>query len=393
MNQNTQTFPIFAINELESIWREQSRLFLEETLNALLIEELTAFLGYKAHDKTGYNTGNSRNGYYNRTIQSGVGELHIRIPRDRLGLFEQHAIPPYARNTDALEVTVIQLYEHGVTTSEIADLIEKMYGHHYSKATISHMTESIRPLVEEFHKRQLSARYTVVYADATFISVRRDCVDKEALHVLVGITPEGKKEVLDYRLYPTESAENYEEMLCDLKDRGVTQIDVLVSDGLNGLQNALHRVFPGALHQSCWTHLQRTVERLVRPKDREAVQTELKEVYQMDITEEEANARLDAWLEKWSKKYPSLKKVFEKRDNLFSYLAFPEKIRRSLYTSNLIESLNSKIKRAIHKKEQFPNEESLDRFIFTICNDYNQKNFGRAHHGFKAASGVLLSHT
>lgn len=393
MNQNTQTTPIFAINEIESYMKEQLRLFLQEALNALLIEELTSYLGYEPYDTTGYNTGNSRNGYYDRTIASSVGELHIKIPRDRLGKFEQHTIPPYKRDTDALEATVIHLYEHGVTTSEIADLIEKMYGHYYSKETISNITEGIMPLVEEFHNRPLSPKYTVVYADATFISVRRDCVDKEALHVLVGITPEGTKEVLDYRLYPTESAENYEEMLRDLKDRGVEQIDVLVSDGLSGLKNALRHVFPDAKHQSCWTHLQRTVERNVRPKDREEAQSELKEAYQMDTTEEAANKRLDTWLDKWAKKYPSLKKVFEERDDLFSYLDFPIEIRRSLYTSNLIESFNSKIKKAIRKKEQFPNEESLDRFIFTICNDYNQKNFGKAHHGFKAASDRLLSRT
>lgn len=173
----------------------------------------------------------------------------IKIPSDRPGLFEQYTVPPYTRNTGALEATVIQLYEHGITTSEIADLIEKMYGHHYSRATISNMTESIAPLVEEFHQRKLSPGYTVIYADAPYISVRRDSVGREALHILVGITPEGNKEVLDDRLYPTESAENDEEMLRDLRNRGIAQIDLLVSDSLGGLENALNRVFPGAKHQ------------------------------------------------------------------------------------------------------------------------------------------------
>lgn len=285
MNQNTQTIPSLTINELESYMKEQLHQFLQETLNALLIEELTSYLGYEPYDTTGYITGYSRNGYYDRTIASSLGELHIRIPRDRLGKFKQHTIPPYKQDTDALEATVIHLYEHGVTTSEIAQLIEKMYGHYYSRETISNITESIMLLVEEFHYRKLSPKYTVVYADATYISVRRDCVDKEALHVLVGIMPEGHKEVLDYRLYPTESAENYEEMLRGLKDRGVTSVEVLVSDGLSDLKNALYRVFPGARHQFCWTHLLRTVERNVRPKDRAEAQTELKEVYQTDLEE------------------------------------------------------------------------------------------------------------
>lgn len=113
----------------------------------------------------------------------------------------------------------------------------------------------------------------------------------------------------------------------------------------------------------------------------------------MDTTEEAANERLDAWLDKWAKKYPSLRKVFEQRSNLFSYLAFPENIRRSLYTSNLIESINSKIKKAIRRKEQFPDEGALDRCIFTVCNDYNQKNFGKAYHGFRAVAAQLLSLT
>ena len=141
------------------------------------------------------------------------------IPRDRNGEFEQKLLQPYKRYSDNLETTVIHLYQKGITTGEIASLIEQMYGCHYTKGQVSNIAESLQNKVLAFHNRKLNKRYVVIYADATFLNVRRDCVDKEALHILMGITPDGKKEVLSYGLYPTESAENYSEMLTYIKTR------------------------------------------------------------------------------------------------------------------------------------------------------------------------------
>ena len=193
-------------------------------MNNLLKIELTQFLGYEKSSVLGYNTGNSRNGFYERDLDRSYGKLHIKIPRDINGHFEQQLIPDYARRTDELETTIITLYRKEITTREIAGLIEKIYGHHYSPATTSNITKAVADQVETFHKRQLYERYAVIFMDATYLNIRRDSVAKEPLHVLLSITPDGTREVLDYALYPTESAANYEEMMESIKRRGVKQV-------------------------------------------------------------------------------------------------------------------------------------------------------------------------
>lgn len=159
---------------------------------------------YEKYDPIGYNSGDSWNGIYIRQLMTKFGEITVEVPRDRKGDFKQQTIPVYKRNDDSLETTVIQLYQKGVTTSEIAELIEKMYGHYYTPATISNLTKQVEQQVNEFHSRPLQNRYVVIYGDATYLNVRRDSVAKEALHVLVGIDEYGHKEVLDYRLYKSE---------------------------------------------------------------------------------------------------------------------------------------------------------------------------------------------
>ena len=150
-----------------------------------------------------------------------------------------------------METTIIQLYKKGITTREISDLIEKMYGHYYTPQTVSNITKAIQNQVERFHNRPISDKYVAIYCDATYLNVRRDSVAKEALHIILGITVEGTKEVLDYALYPSESASNYQEMLLSLKNRGLEQVLLFITDGLNGIRNACLEVFPSAKHQAC----------------------------------------------------------------------------------------------------------------------------------------------
>ncbi|PWM76068.1 MAG: IS256 family transposase, partial [Bacillota bacterium] len=193
------------------------------------------------------------------------------VPRDRIGEFKQQTIPSYSRSDDYLEKTVIQLYSKGVTTREIADLIEKMYGQYYSPQTVSNITKTVQKQVEEFHNRKVEERYTAVYCDATYLNVRRDSVAKEALHILIGITENGTKEVLDYALFPSESAENYKEMLLNLQNRGLKQVLLFITDGLPQVRELLLESFPKARHQYCWTHLARNILKYIRAKDKAAV--------------------------------------------------------------------------------------------------------------------------
>ena len=384
---NTELMTALLKNEsLDDVFRSH----LEKAVNEVLKIELTAFLGYEKSSILGYNTGNSRNGFYERDLDTSYGKIHIRVPRDRAGLFEQQLIPDYARRTDELETTIITLYRKGITTREISDLIEKIYGHHYSPATMSNISKSLNDQVETFHHRPLSKRYVAIFMDATYLSVRRDSVAKEPLHVLLGITPDGTREVLDYALYPTESASNYEEMLASIKQRGVEEVLLFASDGLEGMRDAVKRQFPKAEHQQCWVHLSRTVARYIRNKDRKEVLGDLKKVYQAS-SEESAREQLEVFLEKHRKQYPRLRGIFERAvESLFKFYKFPAEIRRSLYTTNLIERSNKGLKHKSKTKEQFPNENSLDRFVCCYYSDLNRSYADRAQRGFHLVSAELL---
>lgn len=395
-NTNRRTDPMndFSTELIKSLYldenkfKEMMRELLEKTVNTLLEEELSGFLGYERYAYDGRKSGDSRNGSYARTVDSQFGELHITVPRDRSGEFHQHTVPEYARRTECLEQTVIQLYSHGVTTGEIADLIERMYGCYYSKATVSNLARTAENLAAQFHTRPVEARYAVIYCDSTYLHVRRDTVEPEALHIILGITPEGRKEVLDYALYPSESAQNYREMLEKLKERGLKEVLLFVSDGLTGLPNALREVFPKARYQSCWVHLSRNVFRLVRRKDRPEILTALKGVYTQE-TAEKARETLEAFLNTYAGKYPKLRTLLADNGNLFTFYGFPKEIRRSIYTSNLIERCNKDLKKNYKRKEQFPNEDSLERYVASVLSEYNRR-FGRlSHHGFSAAQAEL----
>ena len=294
-NVSTKILEALLKNEsIEEVFRQE----LENALDSLFTIELDAFLHYDKYDPAGYNSGDSRNGYYQRTLHTEYGDLSLKIPRDREGLFHQKTLAPYRRNSDSLENTIIQLYRHGITTREISDLIEKMYGQFYSPQTVSNIARSVETQVKEFHTRSVNSRYSVIFCDATYLNVRRDSVAKEALHVLVGVTPDGTKDLLDFALFPTESPENYREILNGLKERGLKEVLLFVTDGLKGLKKAVSEAFPMARYQSCWTHLCRNVMRHLRSKDKKAVMDDLKKVYTAK-SREDAEAALYGFFEKY----------------------------------------------------------------------------------------------
>ena len=368
-------------DSLNELFRNQ----LEEAVNQLLKVELTAFLDYEKYDPIGYNSGDSRNGSYQRTLDTKYGKITVDIPRDRNGDFHQQTVPRYQRNDGSLEDMVICLYRRGITTSEIAELIEKMYGSYYTPQTVSNITKAADELAKQFHERPLSARYSVVYADATYISIRRDSVAKEALHVLIGINEEGYKEILDYALFPSESAENYRQILKDLKKRGMEEVLLFVSDGLKELRNVFLEEYPKAKHQACWVHIDRAVSRNIRRQDSKEVFTDLKKIY-TSKTEEEAREEYEIFITKYETRYPRAVNVLKNCPSLFTFYSFPEGIWKSIYTSNLIEAFNKQLKRDMKKKEQFPNEDSLDRFTCVKAIDCNKRSSQKAMKGFIEAS-------
>ncbi|MBE9882683.1 IS256 family transposase [Enterococcus faecium] len=368
---------------------ELFRCHLELAVNSLLQAELTAFLDYEKYDRAGFNSGNSRNGNYSRSFRTEYGELNLVIPRDRNGKFSQQTLPAYKRTNDSLETTIIQLFQKGITMSEISELIEKMYGHHYTPQTISNMTKIVSEDIIAFKERSLESRYSVIFMDATHIPLKRQTVSKEAVYIVIGIRLDGTKEVLGFSLAPTESAYVWKEILQDLKDRGLKEVLLVVTDGLSGINDSIHSVYPNAQFQQCCVHISRNIAHKVRVSDRQEICSDFKLVYQAS-SKEEANNQIRFMIDKWEKQYPRVVKLLM-NPAILTFYNFPPSIRRTIYSTNLIEGFNKQLKKYTKRKEQFPNEESLERFLVSQFNNYNQKFLCRVHKGFKEIHDTLES--
>ncbi|WP_426288742.1 IS256 family transposase [Enterococcus durans] len=368
---------------------ELFRCHLELAVNSLLQAELTAFLDYEKYDRAGFNSGNSRNGNYSRSFRTEYGELNLVISRDRNGKFSQQTLPAYKRTNDSLETTIIKLFQKGITMSEISELIEKMYGHHYTPQTISNMTKIVSEDIIAFKERSLESRYSVIFMDATHIPLKRQTVSKEAVYIVIGIRLDGTKEVLGFSLAPTESAYVWKEILQDLKDRGLKEVLLVVTDGLSGINDSIHSVYPNAQFQQCCVHISRNIAHKVRVSDRQEICSDFKLVYQAS-SKEEANNQIRFMIDKWKKQYPRVVKLLM-NPAILTFYNFPPSIRRTIYSTNLIEGFNKQLKKYTKRKEQFPNEESLERFLVSQFNNYNQKFLCRVHKGFKEIHDTLES--
>lgn len=331
------------------------RRYLELAINSLLQAELTAFLDYEKYDRAGFNSGNSRNGNYSRSFKTEYGELNLVIPRDRNGEFSQQTLPAYKRTNDTLETTIIQLFQKGITMSEISDLIERMYDHYYTPQTISNMSKIVSEDVLAFKEKTLEAKYSVIFMNATHIPVKRKTVSKEAVYIVIGIRLDGTKEVLGFTIAPTESAYVWKEILQDLKDRGLEEVLLVVTDGLSGIHESIHSVYPNAQFQQCCVHVSRNIAHKVRVKDRKEICDDFKTIYQAS-SKEEASEQVAFMVEKWRKQYPRVVKLIM-NPAILTFYNFPPSIRRTIYSTNLIEGFNKQLKKYTKRKEQFPNEE------------------------------------
>ncbi|MDD3810227.1 MAG: IS256 family transposase [Erysipelotrichaceae bacterium] len=375
---NDNNLPAF-----EQVVSELFRSELENAINDILKSELTVFLDYEKYDRS--ENSNSRNGYYNRDYNTKYGVLNLRIPRDRQGDFDSPLVPKYQRNDLATTNTVIDLFNSGMTNSDIVKTVESIYGRKYSRQTVSNITKEIVAHVEAFKNRPLNKQYAVVYTDATVIPLRRDTVSKEAVHIAIGVTLEGTKEILGYSIAPTESATTWRELFEEFKKRGMEEVALFCTDGLTGVENAIEDTFPMAKIQRCLVHVSRNIVAKARVKERSEIAQDFKRVYNCE-TEKAASEALKEFTSKWGKKYPKVAKSLEENSNLFTFYLFPESVRKSIYTTNLIEGFNKQLKRKIKAKEQFPNEEAAEKYIVSQFEQYNQKFMNHTHKGFKGIS-------
>lgn len=390
MNDFTKdmTNALFNQDKINDLFRQK----LQQAVNDLLESELTAFLGYNPYERDGWNTGNSRNGAYYRKVDTQFGQIEIKVPRDRNGEFHQHTMPDYKRHTDVLEQTVIKLYSKGVTTREIADLIEKMYGGYYSPAMVSNISKEMIPKVEAYHQRHLSDKFFCVYLDATYIPLKRVTYEREAVYIAIGIKPNGHKEVIDYCIAPTENIEIWSEMLKGFKSRCLEQVELFLSDGVVGMKEAICQSYPKAHFQRCLVHVMRNISAKMRVDDRQKALDEFKQIHTQS-NKEMAVQVLHEFYQNWEKAYKNVvRDLRQVEPDLLTFYNYPPAIRASIYSTNMIESFNNRLKRKTKPKTEFPTEQSLDTFIGVQAMDYNDRYFNRIHKGFGQVRDTLESY-
>ncbi|MEK3613731.1 IS256 family transposase [Lactobacillus crispatus] len=379
---------LFNQDKINDLFRQK----LQQAVNDLLESELTAFLGYNPYERDGWNTGNSRNGAYYRKVDTQFGQIEIKVPRDRNGEFHQHTMPDYKRHTDVLEQTVIKLYSKGVTTREIADLIDKMYGGYYSPAMVSNISKEMIPKVEAYHQRHLSDKFFCVYLDATYIPLKRVTYEREAVYIAIGIKPNGHKEVIDYCIAPTENIEIWSEMLKGFKSRGLEQVELFLSDGVVGMKEAICQSYPKAHFQRCLVHVMRNISAKMRVDDRKKALDEFKQIHTQS-NKEMAVQVLHEFYQNWEKAYKNVvRDLRQVEPDLLTFYNYPPAIRASIYSTNMIESFNNRLKRKTKPKTEFPTEQSLDTFIGVQAMDYNDRYFNRIHKGFGQVRDTLESY-
>ncbi|PTW02199.1 MULTISPECIES: IS256 family transposase [Halanaerobium] len=364
---------------------------IKNFIEKMLKGELTEFLNYDKYDSAGKNSGNSRNGNYSRNLQTKYGVIeNLEVPRDRNNDFQTALFEPYKRRDNWLEQTVIQMYARGLSTRDIADLIEKMYGQKYSATSVSNLTDIALKEIEQWKKRPLEKRYSVIFIDALSIKIRREHVGNESAYIIIGINEEGYREILDFYIGVTESAALWQEVLMNLKSRGVEQVLLGVMDGLPGLTDSFLKVYPKADVQRCVVHKIRNTLHKVKKKHTDEIVTDLKKIYKAP-SREYAEQALNDFSSKWDKLYPHLAQSwFEDKDELFAFYKYPDSIQKSIYTTNWIERANKEIRKRLKTMNSLPNEKAAEKILYLKIIDYNYKWSERRLKGFLAAREKLI---
>jgi putative transposase len=354
--------------DLNQFSRMLTKLTVETALNA----ELTEHLG---HEKNAPKTGsNTRNGYSSKTVLCDDGEIELNTPRDRENTFEPQLIKKHQTRITQMDSQILSLYAKGMTTREIVATFKEMYDADVSPTLISKVTDAVKEQVTEWQNRQLDTLYPIVYMDCIVVKVRQNSsVINKAVFLALGINTEGQKELLGMWLAENEGAKFWLSVLTELKNRGLQDILIACVDGLKGFPDAINSVYPQTHIQLCIIHMVRNSLKYVSWKDYKAVTSGLKAVYQAP-TEEAALMALDAFAGEWDDKYPQISKSWRVHwENLNTFFGYPPDIRKAIYTTNAIESLNSVIRAAIKKRKVFPTDDSVRKVVYLAIKDASKK--------------------
>lgn len=351
---------------------EFSQMLTKITVEAALNAELDEHLGYDRHQSSD-NT-NSRNGYTSKTLKTEDGQFELNTPRDREGSFEPQLVKKGQTRFTSMDDKILSLYAKGMTTREIVATFKEMYDADISPTLISKVTEAVIGQVVEWQSRPLDPVYPIVYLDCIVVKIRQDKqVINKAIYLALGVNLEGHKELLGMWLSENEGAKFWLGVLTELQNRGVKDILIACVDGLKGFPDAIGAVYPQAQIQLCIVHMIRNSMKYVPWKDYKAVTADLKRIYQ-SATEEEALQALDDFEARWSDKYPHIGRSWRSHwPNLNTLFRYPEDIRRAIYTTNAIESLNSVIRKAIKKRKLFPTDDSARKVVYLAIMDASKK--------------------
>ena len=343
-------------------------------VEALLKAEIKEHPGYSKYDPAGKNSGNSRNGFSRKTLKTNLGEVPLDVPRDRNSTFDPVVVPKHERMSAKIEHAIITMYTRGMTTRDIEATIKDIYGVAVSEGSISNITSTILEDIKKWQQRPLDPVYYVVWMDGIVVKVRQNGkVQGKTIYLMIGLKQNGRKEVLGMWISETESASFWLNVLTDIKARGVKDILIASTDNLTGIRQAIKSAFPQAITQLCVVHQIRNSTRYVVWKDRKQFLVDLKSVYGA-INREMAYDALEEFARKWGSKYGYAIKSWQNNwDELTAYFDYPEEIRRIIYTTNAIESLNSTIRKYTKAKTVFPDDQAALKAVYLAIANVEKK--------------------
>ena len=349
------------------------RDMMKETLQEMLENELTEQLGYTKYEYSDDEKTNYRNGYSKKTVHSTNGDIKLNIPRDRNGEFEPIIVEKGSKDISNIEEKIIRMYARGISNREIYNQMQELYGVKISPDMVTAITDKIIPNIKEWQKRPLDDVYPVVFVDATYFYVRNEgAVGKKAVYVILGINSQGYKDILGFYVGESESAKYWLNILNELKSRGLKDILILCADGLKGLPEAISTAYPNTEFQRCIVHMIRNTMAYVSYKDRKELATDLKTIYRAN-TAEEGYENLIELKEKWIKRNINLDNWVNNWDNVSTFFKYGPELRKIIYTTNSIESLNNSYKRINKGRPTFPSIQSLEKSVYLATEIITEK--------------------
>jgi len=354
----------------DGLLKQLTKALIERAMQA----EMTDQLGYDKNEQGEKPSSNRRNGSSKKTLRSDQGPLAIEVPRDREGEFEPEIIPKHQREFKGFDDKILSMYSRGMTTREITESLKEIYGVEVSPELISRVTDSVKDLIDEWRSRTLESFYPVLFLDALVINVKEGShIVKKSVYLAMAIRMDGQKEILGLWIDQSEGAKFWLGILNELHNRGVQDILIAAVDGLTGFPEAINAVFPKTEVQLCIVHMVRNSLKLVPYKDRRAIAADLKTVYS-STTEESAAASLDDFEQKWNAKYPMIARSWRaKWPEIIPFLKFPEEIRKVIYTTNAIESVNYTIRKVTRNRQSFPTTDSAMKLVFMALRNISKK--------------------